>query len=294
MLLRFTPTLLLAITLTAAAQPAPPTPTPDSLAQVNGVLWTQQAVEHQAVSLAMYRAASAALVAAAKGPAKSYIKAGAWATLETGPASTGRKAVVMDLDETVLDNAAYSAWLAKANQHYVEPTWQDWMALRQAKAIPGALEFVRLAAKLKVDVFFITNRECVPKDADPCPALEHTRRNLLALGFERAARPEAFMLKKQRPEWDSSDKTSRRQWVAQTHQIVMLVGDDMGDFLPVAKVAALRAGTPDAETDQAMTLLGKRWFVIPNPMYGSWEKAVPRDALGRLGALQAPEGWGAP
>jgi acid phosphatase len=200
----------------------------------------------------------------------------------------------MDLDETVLDNAAYSAWLAKTNQHYVEPTWQDWMALRQAKAIPGALEFVRLAAKLKVDVFFITNRECVPKDADPCPALEHTRRNLLALGFERAAQPEAFMLKKQRPEWDSSDKTSRRQLVAQTHQIVMLVGDDMGDFLPVAKVAALRAGTPDAETDRAMTLLGKRWFVIPNPMYGSWEKAVPRDALGRLGALQAPEGWGAP
>lgn len=281
-------TLLLTTTLSAAAQPAP---SPDSLAQVNGVLWTQQALEHGAVSMAMYRAAGAALVAAAKVPTKSAAKAGAWATLETGPASTGRKAVVMDLDETVLDNAAYSAWLAKTDQHYVEPTWQDWMALRQAKALPGALEFVQLAAKLKVDVFFITNRECVPMDADPCPALEHTRRNLLALGFERAAQPEAFMLKKQRPEWDSSDKASRRQLVAQTHQIVLLVGDDMGDFLPVAKVAALRAGTPDAETARAMTQLGKRWFVIPNPMYGSWEKAVPKDALGRLGALQGPEGW---
>ena len=153
------------------------------------------------------------MVAAAQVPTKSAGKAGAWATLETGPASTGRKAVVMDLDETVLDNAAYSAWLAKTDQHYVEPTWQDWMALRQAKHLPGALEFVQLAAKLKVDVFFITNRECVPMDADPARRWSTRGAILLALGF--GARPSlrpGRMLKKQRPEGTAAIRPRAASW----------------------------------------------------------------------------------
>lgn len=258
-------------------------PTDASLIQVNSVLWTQQAVEHRAASTATYRAAGAALLTASR-------QAG-WASLEKGPASLGRKAVVMDIDETVLDNSAYNAWLVQKNLKYEEPTWQDWVALRKAVAIPGALEFVKLAKKLKVEVFFVTNRECVPKDSDPCPALEHTRRNLVDLGFDRAADPGALLLKKQRPEWNASDKSMRRQLVAQTHQIVMMVGDDMGDFLPVAKVAALRADTPDPETVRAMAQLGKRWFVIPNPMYGSWERAVPATAAERIAQLRPPADW---
>lgn len=270
----------------AGAVAAQPGPTELNVAQLNSVLWTQQSVEHQAASTSMYRAAGAALV--------TVSKQASWASLETGAASSGRKAVVMDIDETVLDNAAYNAWLIQQGAQYKEPTWQDWIALEKAVALPGALDFVKLAKRLKVDVFFITNRECVPQAADPCPALTHTRNNLVRLGFDRAAEPGALMLKKQQPDWDTSDKTARRQVVAQTHQIVMLVGDDMGDFLPVSKVAALRAGTPDPATAKAMTQLGKRWFVIPNPMYGSWEKAVPGTVAGRVAALKAPDGWSAP
>jgi acid phosphatase len=278
---RFLAAAWLAITCGSAAMAQGPTP--ESLMQVNSVLWTQQSVEHRAATAAMYRAAGAALLNASR-------QVG-WASLEKGPASSGRKAVVMDIDETLLDNSPYNAWLAQANKTYSEATWQDWVALRKAVALPGALEFVQLAKRLKVDVFFVTNRECVPKGDDPCPALEHTRRNLVDLGFERAADPAALMLKKQRPEWTASDKSSRRLLIAQTHHIVMLVGDDMGDFLPTDKVAALRAGTPDPDTARGMAQLGKRWFVIPNPMYGSWERAVPAKALDRLATLKGPEGW---
>ena len=260
-------------------------PTPESLMQINSVMWTQQSVEHRAATAAIYRAAGAALLNASR-------EVG-WASLEKGPAISGRKAVVMDIDETVLDNSPYNAWLAQANKTYNEQSWQDWVALRKAVALPGSLEFVQLAKRLKVDVFFVTNRECVPKEGDPCPALEHTRRNLVDLGFERAADPAALMLKRQRPEWAASDKSSRRLLIGQTHHIVMLVGDDIGDFLPTDKVVALRAGTPDPETAKGMTQLGKRWFVIPNPMYGSWERAVPAKALDRLAALKGPEEWSA-
>ncbi|MDR7270119.1 5'-nucleotidase (lipoprotein e(P4) family) [Pelomonas saccharophila] len=261
-------------------------PTELNVAQLNSVLWTQQAIEHQAATIAAYRAAGTALL--------TVSKQASWASLEQGAASTGRKAVVMDIDETVLDNSAYNAWLIQKGEQWSSPTWEDWVALEKAVALPGAVEFVKLAKKLKVDVFFITNRECVPRATDPCPALTHTRNNLIRLGFERAADPDALMLKKQKPEWEASDKTKRRQVVADTHKIVMLVGDDMGDFLPVANVTALRAGSPDLATARAMTQLGKRWFVIPNPMYGSWEKAVPATVAGRVSALKPPEGWAVP
>ena len=76
--------------------------------------------------------------------------------------------------------------------------------------------------------------------------------------------------------------------MAQTHQIVLLVGMTWATFAG-GQVAALRAGTPDAETARAMTQLGKRWFVIPN-RYGSWEKAVPRTRWGTPGALRGARG----
>lgn len=258
-------------------------PSEASLAQVNSVLWTQQSVEHQAASAAMYRAASIALL----NPSKLV----EWASLEKGPATSGRKAIVMDIDETVLDNSAYNAWLVKANEKYDESTWQKWVALRKATAIHGALEFTKLAKRMKIDVFFVTNRECVPVGNDLCPALEHTRQNLLNLGFDQASNLSALMLKKQKPDWNASDKSSRRQLIAETHKIIMLVGDDMGDFLPTAKVAALREGKSDIQTDKVMKQLGKSWFVVPNPMYGSWEKVLPKTPVERIAALSVPDEW---
>ena len=99
------------------------------------------------------------------------------------------------------------------------------------------------------------------------------------------------MLKKQRPEWDSSDKASRRQLVAQTHQIVLLVGDDMGDFAGGQGGGAARRHAR-RQTARAMTQLGKRWFVIPEPDVWLVGKAVPKDALGAPGrAAGARRGW---
>lgn len=275
--------LALAIAVIPSISHAQAVPNDLSISQVNSVLWTQQSIEHQAVTAAVYRAASTALL--------SLAKQGGWASLEKGPANSGRKAVILDLDETVLDNTPYNAWRVQKGEDYVEDKWQEWIALKSASVLPGAVEFIKLAKKLNVDVFFVSNRLCRASATDPCPALAATRENLVNKGIERVADADAMLLKGQMPAWSASDKSSRRAHIAQTHQIVMLIGDDMGDFLPVDKVAALRAGSPDIETARAMKQLGKRWFVVPNPIYGSWEKAVPTTTALRIGALKAPPEW---
>lgn len=258
-------------------------PSERAISQVNGVLWTQQSLEHHAAAAMAYQAAADAL--------PRLIRSKAWASLEHGPAKTRRPAVILDVDETVLDNSAYDAWAVQNNQSFEPKSWAAWIALEAAGAVPGAASFTQQAAKLGVDVFYVTNRECTPDETDPCPALTHTQANLARLGFARANDREAFMFKKQRPEWSASDKTSRREKIAQTHRIIMLVGDDMGDFLPVANVERLRRGEADEQAGAMLAHFGKNLFMIPNPSYGSWEKALPAGPAARIPLLKGPEAW---
>lgn len=260
-----------------------PAPNDKAISQVNGIFWTQQSVEHRAASIAAYNAATAALPGLLRGKA--------WASLERGAARGKRAAVVLDIDETVLDNSAYNAWTVRNNLEFAPKTWAAWIALEAADEVPGAAAFTRAAAKLGVDVFYVTNRDCAPSEDDPCPALTHTQANMQRLGFARAGDRDAFMLKKQRPEWSESDKTSRREKIAETHRIVMMFGDDMNDFLPAANLQHLRRGEPDAAAEAMLAKFGKSLFMIPNPGYGSWERGLAADPAGRIPALKTPEAW---
>lgn len=274
-------TLMLGLISCAFAQNS--APNDKAISQVNGVLWIQQSVEHRAASIAAYNGATTALPTLARGSE--------WASLEHGAARSKRPAVVLDVDETVLDNSAYIAWTVRNNLEFAPKTWAAWLALEAAGEVPGAAAFTRAAAKLGVDVFYVTNRDCAPTDVDPCPALTHTQNNMIRLGFARANDRAAFMLKKQRPEWNESDKTARREKIAETHRIIMLVGDDMSDFLPAANLQHLRRGEPDAAAEGMLEKFGKSLFLIPNPSYGSWERNLAVDPAGRIPALQVPEAW---
>ncbi len=277
--------------------PAKPLPaSADSLAQLNAVLWMQQTLEYKAVSQSVYAAATRMLPAA--------VKQRTWATLERGPAKKRRAAVVLDLDETALDNSAYNAWKVRADQPYREGDWQAWMALQAEQPVPGVLAFTLAAKRAGADVFYITNRECHAEGADPCPAKAHTMARMARLGFPRASDPAAFLFKNEEPGWASSDKSPRRLRVLQTHRIVMQLGDDLRDFLPMACVDQLR-GPPVKEkvkaacdvgkAEQAMqAFFGQSWFMLPNPSYGSWEKGVPAKVEDKLKALQVPAAWSAP
>lgn len=255
----------LAVSLPLAAGAAPPVEQRELLA---GVLWLQQAPEARLATLAVFRNATEMLKKAIAAPGSAAVE-------QRGAASAGLPpAVVVDIDETMLDNSPFEAYLVREGAQFDEGSWARWLGLRRAAAVPGALDFARAVDKAGARIFYISNRECFAGET-PCRAKADTMANMQALGFPRADEPDAFLLKGERPEW-RSDKTSRRQLVAANHRIVMLVGDDMRDFLSPAQAHALHARDRElARLAEAET--GRRWFVVPNPMYGSW--------MERLGTL---------
>lgn len=248
---------------------------------LTATLWFQTAVERQAATLAVYRAATARLPVARKATNET-------ASLEQaaqGGFSRKPPAVVLDIDETVLDNSPYEAWRIQAGKPYDSASWAAWVASAQATAIPGAPAFIARAHALGYRVVFITNRNCPadgPYAADgahaACPQKAQTLANLAQV-LGRPVAPEDLMLRGDRAEWSESDKSARRLAVARTHRIAMLVGDDLNDFLPRAKYV---------EQEHAIRW-GRSWVPIPNPTYGSWG-----DALTLAQRYEALKPWSGP
>ena len=198
----------------------------------------------------------------------------------------------MDIDETVLDNSAQQARMTLdeiCTVQEFDAAWDAWLGERAARAIPGAAEFIQAARAMEdpqgrpVHVFFITNRECGARSgsADPCPQQQDTAANLRALGLDAPTLEDDLMLKDERPEW-TSEKQSRRLALAATHRILLYVGDDFGDFLPDVR----RQSVPEREQARCRhhDRWGRQWFMIPNPMYGSWLVALGPDLEAALAA----------
>jgi len=248
-------------------------------------LWIRHSAEFRAASETIYRAAEAALAQGLADPGRSAEPA------QTGDFSLLPPAVVMDIDETVLDNAAVQVRMLLDETCFAEfaAVWDAWVAERAAPAVPGAAEFVRAARKMTdargrpVRIFFITNRECSRRAGDDsaCPQQDDTAANLRALGLDAAALADDLMLKGERPDW-AGEKLSRRVEVAKSYRIVLNVGDDLADFLPGVR----RQGVPERERARCAhdARWGRQWFMIPNPMYGSWLVALGPDAGAALAA----------
>jgi 5'-nucleotidase (lipoprotein e(P4) family) len=285
-------------TLCAACATPAPRPTPPAAAEDRcggepifaaggdrATLWMRNSSEFRAASETVYRAAEAALAAGLANPA--------WTAEpdQTGALSALPPAVVMDIDETVLDNSEPQVRMLREGLCFDEfpAAWDDWVAMHRAPAVPGAVEFIRAARTMKdgagrpVRVIFITNRECEHRKASnaACPQKDDTLANLESLGLGVPTLAEDLMVEGERPDW-GSEKLSRRQEVARRYRIVLNVGDDLADFLPGVRRATV------AERDRARCALdaywGRRWFVVPNPLYGSWLVAVGPSLDGALAA----------
>jgi 5'-nucleotidase (lipoprotein e(P4) family) len=170
-----------------------------------------------------------------------------------------RYAVVLDLDETVLDNSAYTAWQIQANQSFSYETWALWTDLAVAPEVPGAGDFLRFADSLGVTLFYISNRDT--------SALQPTMSNMRNLGLPQVDEAH-FRLKTH-----TSDKTERRAAVeAAGFEIVLLIGDNLGDHHEKYDKQANDVRRQLAEDDRHH--FGHRYIVLPNPLYGTWEGAV--------------------
>lgn len=245
---------------TPQAADADAVPANDNL---NAVLWLQRSMEYRALSETVFRAATERLDAALADAGRDALVPTERAA--AGNAATLPPAIILDIDETVLDNSAYQARMVVDGTAFTDPTWDAWVEERRAIPVPGAVAFTRAAAAKGVTVFYISNRSAALTDA----TLDNLRRQglpvqhdgvFLGLGMDVPGCEQA-----------GSGKTCRRQLVGRTHRVLMQFGDQLGDFVqPAANTAAQHA----ALHDEYRSWFGERWWVLPNPTYGGWESAV--------------------
>jgi acid phosphatase len=225
------------------------------------VVWQQTSVEASLLDEQVYRDATDRLDAARKDPD--------WDALprdeRTAPVKGLPPAVVLDVDETVLDNSTYQARLIRDDREYDDASWGAWANEEAARAIPGALAFTRSAAKRGIRVVYLSNRAQDLGDA--------TLDNLRKLGFPVADR-DAFLglgTYVAGCEQNGSEKSCRRRLVGRKYRVLMQFGDQIGDFVEIV------ANTPNGRIDAMKPYadwIGERWFVLPNATYGSWEPAL--------------------
>jgi acid phosphatase len=260
-----------------AKRPAPP-PAPATAGEkplrthenLNATLWMQTSVEYRASALQAYHTARLALDAALADPQWTA------AVEQTGNIASKPPAIVLDLDETVLDNSPFEARMIAQSTldkpvPYDETVWRRWVAEKKATAIPGAAEFLRYAESRHVTPIYVTNRNI--KGAEPGEddsGEEDTIAVLRKLQIPVDANGDTLLMRGEHG-WDASDKGSRRAFVAEKYRIVLLVGDNFEDFVSVRdKSLAGRDVLASKYTDW----WGSKWIVLPNPTYGSWEGAI--------------------
>lgn len=166
------------------------------------------------------------------------------------------KAVVVDIDETVVDNSPFTVNSIRTGKGYTKQLWKEWTDKGSAKATPGSLEFLKYAASKGVETFYISNRSV--------KATASTLKNLQNLGFPFADEKH-FLLKT-----TTSDKTDRRNTVAKTHDILIFAGDNIGDFDALFEARGENYGFN--QVDSLRKMFGSKYIVLPNPMYGGWER----------------------
>lgn len=230
----------------------------------DAVLWQHSSAEAYWIYRQAYEAATTRLL---------------WNIVELGkeqPNGSLRRpmAVIVDIDETVLDNSPYQLHLVRSGQVYEQATWKAWTDSAVARPCPGALEFLHAARKAGCEVFYVTNRDVRERAS--------TLKNLNDHGFPDADEAHLLLME------GNSDKTERRARIRATHEVVLLIGDQLRDFDERFKDRSVNDGRNmvDAMADS----LSKYFVLLPNPMYGTY-----RDAIQGRGTeaekLQRTEEW---
>lgn len=170
----------------------------------------------------------------------------------------GKKpAIVLDIDETVLDNSPYHAWMVRTGKGDMLD-WSDWFERAEAKPLPGALDFLKFADSKGVAIYYISNRMEAQKEA--------TIKNLRQVGAPQADGEHVLLMQD-----GELGKETRRKHVAKTHEIVLLFGDNLNDFKGFDQLSASERIN---RVEQDYNDYGNKLILFPNPMYGDWELAI--------------------
>lgn len=247
-----------------AAQPETYDPTRDL-----GLLWVKHAAEYDAITRQVYASAERAL--------PDFVADEDWSALpEQTDAAHLPPAVILDVDETVVSNIDFQLSFERPFENW---KLDQWTASTPATPVQGVVEFVDAARAFGVEVFFVTNRPCepAPGDTDPCPQRRTTIEDIAEVGIETDA---THVFLSEERGW-TREKLTRRLKVAETHRVIMLIGDDYGDFIPCMRdepkapcTEAAARSDREAALDRYDDYWGNGWYILPNPMHGSWTSFV--------------------
>ncbi|HET8866527.1 MAG TPA: 5'-nucleotidase, lipoprotein e(P4) family [Gracilimonas sp.] len=221
-------------------------------------LWVQNSAEYKALAFQTYNTALRTISL----PLEDSFWTASINQKESEDYMSLPPAIILDIDETVLDNSPFQARMIKQNKSFNIEDWNAWVNEANASAVPGAVEFTNYAHEQGVKIFYISNRGYEVEEA--------TRENLIAEGFPVSETMDNIMSNGEEPGWTSS-KIQRRQLVENNYRVIMIFGDDLNDFFPAKDINQQKRADL---VKQYSENFGRRWFIFPNPVYGSWEDAL--------------------
>ncbi len=267
-------------------------------------LWVQTSAEYKALSYQAYRTAELQFdrwsdILIKRSDGKAYL-----------PGGDKPVAIILDLDETVIDNSGFQAFCAKNNAEFSDDLWTAWVEFQginehAGPAVPGAPEFLRKVEAMGVTPIYISNRT-VGQEGSTTRVLARNGINveaieprlLLRLPSKEENQRAETILKSQGVAPGSEEaagllkgegkKEARRRLVAEKYDVIAYFGDQLGDFQAFVQTGELDAETfkhRRAQADEFRNYWGTLWFILPNPMYGYWgpgqglPAASPEDAL---------------
>lgn len=218
---------------------------------ISGTLWIQRSAEYRANCYQTFKYAKLVLESNFKNTSKDK-----------------PSAVVLDIDETVLDNSYFQVNLIESNASYSSESWKDWTDMKCATAVPGAIDFLEFTKSLGVKIVYISNRKEHEK--------ESTIENMKKLGFPDVISEDIVF----RKEGEKSSKIERRNQISERYNIILLVGDNLADFDGVFEDRTENFGFNVVDINKDM--FGEKYIVLPNPMYGNWDDVISDDRKAAL------------
>ena len=169
-------------------------------------------------------------------------------------------AIIIDIDETVLDNSPFQSRTILSGLSYPNG-WSEWVNESKADAVEGVYDFLHFANEKEVEIFYLTNR----LESYRAPTI----RNLLNLGLPFKNDNMLLM----RKEENSRDKTERRKQVADKNRVVLIIGDQLTDFISTKEAYVFHTDRKKLAKKYS-DMWGTKWFMITNPTYGRWELSI--------------------
>jgi 5'-nucleotidase (lipoprotein e(P4) family) len=232
--------ILFAIGCAPAAQRSVPAPlVVERTVLPEAIRWVRASAEHRALFLQVFGAAAERVRELA-----AKRERGTWA-------------VILDADETILDNSEYQRRRAAQGLGFTAETWDAWVREEKATALPGAAAFLARVRELGGRIAIVTNRDDV--------MCAETRRNMEAVALvSDLVLCRAKGVSDKNPRFEAVQRGTAAPGIGPL-EVVAWVGDNIQDFPSLAQDVRSR----DVE---AFAAFGRSYFMLPNPMYGSWER----------------------